>query len=170
MKIRERGLYEKFAKCNREEELKFEFASFFNYKVDTRDDIDLYSEEILYEFKYDINMKNVKSRAKAIAQALYYIRKLKYGRDTRVPSYRICVIDKNEAILIETVQLKEYYFSSKAKAYDWDLQPSNPCVQLVRDLCNCDAVRNIHVYELNQPESEKDLSFKCIDLRVYIRP
>lgn len=160
MKIRERGLYEKFAKCNREEELKFEFASFFNYKVDTRDDIDLYSEEILYEFKYDINMKNVKSRAKAIAQALYYIRKLKYGRDTRVPSYRICVIDKNEAILIETVQLKEYYFSSKAKAYDWDLQPSNPCVKLVRDLCDCDAIRNLHVYELNQPESEKDFISK----------
>jgi len=34
---------------------------FFGYRIDARDDIDLYTEEILYEFKFDINMKNVKS-------------------------------------------------------------------------------------------------------------
>ncbi len=156
MKQKEYGLYDKFIDCNREEELKHEFASFFGYRIDARDDIDLYTEEILYEFKFDINMKNVKSRAKAIAQALYYIRRLKYGRDIRVPSYRICVIDKKEAVLIETVALKDYYYSSKATSYDWDLQPSNPCVKLVRDLCECEAIRNMHIYELDKLESEKD--------------
>lgn len=50
MKQKEYGLYDKFIDCNREEELKHEFASFFGYRIDARDDIDLYAEEILYEF------------------------------------------------------------------------------------------------------------------------
>ena len=45
--------------CNTEEEVKHEFAKYFKYKLDTKERIDLYTESILFEFKYDVNMKSV---------------------------------------------------------------------------------------------------------------
>ena len=155
-KMKEKGLYEKLKLCRTEEEVKYEFAKFFKYKIDARERIDLYTQEILFEFKFDINMDNVSVRSKAIAQALYYIRRLKYGRDVRVPSSRICIVDKNEALFIETDKLKDYYLISKSSKYDWDLAPSNPCKKLVNDLSKCDVVKNAYVFHFNNSESEKD--------------
>ena len=154
--MKEKGLYKRLQLCQTEEEVKYEFAKFFEYKIDTRERIDLYSPEILFEFKYDINMENVGVRSKAIAQALYYIRRLKYGRDIRVPSARICIIDKNGALFIETDKLKDYYLRSKNVKYDWDLAPSNPCKLLVHDLGNCELIKNIYVYHFSNSESEKE--------------
>lgn len=158
--MREKGLYEKLNSCQNEEEVKYEFAKFFDYKIDTSERIDLYSQEILFEFKYDINMNNVNMRSKAIAQALYYMRRLKYGRDIRVPSTRICIVDKNEAIFVETDKLKNYYYISKSMKYDWDLAPSNPCKSLVKDLSNDNIVREIYVYHLDNLESEREFIHK----------
>ncbi len=154
--MREKGLYEKLKLCETEEEVKYEFSKFFSYRIDTREKIDLYSPEILFEFKYNINMNNVNVRSKAIAQALYYIRRLKYGRDSRVPSTRICIVDKNEAVLVETESLKNFFYTSKTANYDWDLAPSNPCKKLVRDLGASDVVKNLMVYNLSNLESEKE--------------
>ena len=97
-----KSLFKILEKCQTEEEVKYEFARYFKYKIDTREQIDLYTPEILFEFKHDINMNNILARSKAIAQALYYIRRLKYGRSIRIPSARICIVDKNEALFIET--------------------------------------------------------------------
>lgn len=160
MFMKEKGLYEKLNSCQNEEEVKYAFAKFFNYKIDTSERIDLYSQEILFEFKYNINMNNVNMRSKAIAQTLYYMRRLKYGRDIRVPSTRICIVDKNEAIFVETEQLKNYYYISKSMKYDWDLAPSNPCKKLVSDLSNDNIVRDIYVYHLDNLESEREFIHK----------
>jgi hypothetical protein len=151
-----KGLYEKLSLCRTEEEVKYEFAKFFKYKIDTRERIDMYTPEILFEFKLHINMDSVQARAKAIAQALYYIRKLTYGRDARIPSARICIVDKNEGLFIETEKLKDYYYLSKAPNYDWDLAPSNPCKKLVYDLKNSGEISNLYVYHFNNAESEKE--------------
>ena len=150
------GLYDKLGKCTREEEVKHEFAKFFHYTLDTRDNIDLYTEEILFEFKYDIKMDNIMERAKAIAQALYYIRRLKYGRDMRIPSGRICVVDKDEALFIETDKLKDYFLISKSSDYDWDLRPSNPCKKLVKALSKDKEVKDTYIYHFNNIESERE--------------
>lgn len=158
--MKEKGLYEKLNSCQNEEEVKYAFAKFFNYKIDTSERIDLYSQEILFEFKYNINMNNVNMRSKAIAQTMYYMRRLKYGRDIRVPSTRICIVDKNEAIFVETEQLKNYYYISKSMKYDWDLAPSNPCKKLVSDLSNDNIVRDIYVYHLDNLESEREFIHK----------
>mgnify|MGYP003302059131 CR=1 FL=1 len=163
--MKTKSLFEKLEYCQTEEEVKYEFARYFKYKIDTRERIDLYTPEILFEFKLDINMNSVLARSKAIAQALYYIRKLKYGRDIRVPSVRICVVDKNEALFIETEKLKEYFYVSKATNYDWDLAPSNPCKRLVHDLSRSNEIRNIYVYQLDNSESEKEFVEKLYSYR-----
>ena len=77
--------------CHTEEEVKSRFAKFFNIELDTQNYIDLYTRGILFEFKYDVNLKSNKQKAKTVAQALYYIRRLKYGKDTKVVSTNICI-------------------------------------------------------------------------------
>ena len=64
--------------CHNEEEVKYEFAKAFQIKIDSQMKMDLYLPTCLFEFKYDKNLKSIIQRARVIAQALYYIRELKY--------------------------------------------------------------------------------------------
>ena len=95
--MKKKHLYELISKPNTEEKLKFLFVKFFDLPIATRKRIDLYTEQILFEFKLDDNLKNLQTRAKVIAQALYYIRRLKLGDDERTASEYICVVSKNFA-------------------------------------------------------------------------
>ena len=150
--------------CKTEEEVKHEFAKFFKYKLDTTERIDLYSEAILYEFKYDVHMTSVRERAKIVAQALYYIRNLKYGNDSRIPSRWICGVDKNEAFLIEAIELKKYYYNSlDSDKYDWDLRPSYPDKKLIEDLTKDKIIKGTFIYRFSDIESQKEF-IKKIEL------
>ena len=66
-------LYTLLSSCQTEEEVKAEFAKFFKLKMNTRHKIDLYTPQVLFEFKYNQNFKNNSSIARAIAQTLYLI-------------------------------------------------------------------------------------------------
>ena len=46
-----------------EEEVKYIFAKFFNLKLSTKNYIDLYTPQILFEFKFDANLKNISTLA-----------------------------------------------------------------------------------------------------------
>lgn len=163
-----KDLYSILEKCTSEEEVKHEFSNYFKFTLDTRDDIDLYTESILFEFKYDVNMSNVYTRSKVLAQALYYIRRLKYGNDGRIPSNYICGVDKNEAFIIKTSELKEYYYSSKkADKYDWDLKPSSPDRKLVNDLSQDNNIKNLFVYKFADVESLDNFKEKIHEYRAY---
>lgn len=142
--------------CHTEEEVKSRFAKFFNIELDTQNYIDLYTRGILFEFKYDVNLKSNKQKAKTVAQALYYIRRLKYGKDTKVVSTNICIVDKNEAILLKTESLSNYYLKSKATKYDWDLAPSSPCKKLVEDLSKEPLIRDCHTYQFDVEADEQN--------------
>lgn len=159
-----RRLHKALDNCNTEEEVKSEFSKYFGFRLDTQKNIDLYTPEILFEFKYEMNFQKVKQRAKVIAQTLYYIRRLKYGNEIRTPSNVICVVDKKEAFFIETEKLSEFYYKSKAKKYDWDLAASTPCKLLVADLCESDIIKDIHVYLFTEEISESDF---CNQLKNY---
>ena len=149
-----KDLYSILSKCSTEEEVKYEFAKFFRFKLDTKERIDLYTESILFEFKYDVNLKSVHARSRVIAQSLYYIRRLKYGSDSRAPSRWICAVDKNEAVIVEATDLKKYYYSSmNASKYDWDLRPSYPDSKLVNDLSRDDIILKLFVYDFSDKES-----------------
>jgi hypothetical protein len=139
------------ADCKTEEEVKSEFAKFFKYKLDTRLRMDLYTSNILFEFKYSRNFQAHNTKAPVIAQALYYIREIKYGKlELSVPAY-ICVVDKNEAFFVETTACKAVYDSQDEK-FDWDRAPSTPCPNIVKAVSKLEKVKHAHVYSFSQDE------------------
>lgn len=138
------------AKCHNEEEVKENFASAFEYKYDTHMRMDLYTTNILFEFKYDKKMHSLSQRAKVIAQMLYYVRELKYGRDSQPIPNTLCGIDKNEAFFVSTKDYKEIY-TSDAKKYDWDRAASTPCPNIVKKVQEIEATVKTHVYSFLNP-------------------
>lgn len=145
-------LREYISAAQTEEELKFAVAKYFDLRVSTKNRIDLYTEQILFEFKFDVNLKNVQTLAKVVAQALYYIRRLKFFDDERAPSQNICVVTKRFAAFFTTEIFAEFY--DDKILYDWDLKPSSPCKKLVSALADFDAVIKAHVFDFAQSNEE----------------
>lgn len=142
-------------KGHTEEDIKNAYAKHFGIAYDTSDRHDLYTSQVLFEFKYDKNIENLRARATILAQTLYYVHRLKYGyTDKNIPPV-ICIADKNEAILTETILWKEYTTDNEEK-YDWDLAPSIPDHILVEDLMKNNELKHIHIYKI-QTEKEYDL-------------
>lgn len=141
-----KNLFDALSGCATEEEVKFNFASFFRIKLDTKKKIDLYTPQILFEFKLDGEFFKLERRARAFAQSLYYIRRLKFGDDTRAPSRSIAVVDKHSAAIIPTERLENYCRSNK---YDWDRAPSTPCKILIDDLIDDRDVRECRVFDFS---------------------
>lgn len=121
--------------CQKEEEVKAEFCKFFKMKIFALRGIDHYTEHVLFEFKYDRNLKNPENVARVLAQTMYYARLLKYGAGlTKYPLPPvICVVDKNEAFFADTKDYVKFY-AAKGDRYDWDRAPSTPCPKLVGDV------------------------------------
>ena len=128
------------------------FAKFFHVKLSTKNFIDLYTPQILFEFKLDAPLKNINTRAKVIAQTLYYVRRLKFGKDYREVSQNICAVTKNAAVFFPTETFADFY--DDANAYDWDLAPSSPCKKLVAALTEDEIIRDARVYDFSRIDNE----------------
>lgn len=148
-----RNLFADLKTANTEEEVKNLFARFFKLKLDTKNFIDLYTPQILFEFKFDADLNNLQNRAKFFAQALYYIRRLKYENDPRTPSRFICVVTKFAAAILNTANFKNYY-SASWKTYDWDRAASSPDKNLISNLAEDKNLRDCHVYNFKIREDE----------------
>ena len=146
-------LYEILKPCKKEEEVKSEVAKFFKFKINADGLIDHYSENILWEFKLDKNFKNIKNISVVIAQTMYYVRFLKFGKtNKRIPPH-ILVIDKNEAFIFETSSYKTYYSNDK---YDWDRAASSPDPILVDAIARSKYTSQIHIYNFSILEEENN--------------
>jgi hypothetical protein len=158
-------LYDVLSVCETEEEVKSEFAKYFKFKIKTKQRFDHYSTQILYEFKYDKNLKNVPVRARIIAQTMYYIRELKFGSGTKpIPPF-ICIVDKNETFIFETKKFKDFYSDTRRTKYDWDRAPSIPCPVLVKEISEYPFTASIHVYTLESEEDENNFIKKHAEAR-----
>ncbi len=154
-------LFDTLKTCHDEEEVKSEFAKYFKIKLNThRYKIDLYTEQALYEFKYDRNFRRKTERSKVIAQTLYYIRKLKYGSLTEPVPDTIVVVDKNEGFFVQTTTFQHFYNAS-AK-YDWDRAASQPDPVLVTALKASKLIADIRVFSFAD-ETEEALFVSQID-------
>ena len=109
-------LYDVLSSCQTEEEVKAEFAKYFKIKINTRYRIDLYTPQVLFEFKYDQNFHNHSAVARVIAQTLYYVRRLKYGISYDPVPPTICIVDKDEGFFVHTKDFSDYYNASKKYA------------------------------------------------------
>jgi hypothetical protein len=134
----------------REEEVKSEFCKAFKINLDTSWGMDLYTEEILYEFKYDKGFERVRKRARVIAQLLYYVNRLKNSRnDYRVIPPFLCGVDKRGAFFVQTSAYKKICEDNK---YDWERAPSTPDPKIVEKVAEYRATKDAHAYNFSSPE------------------
>lgn len=146
---------ESVKKAKTEEDVKNAYARYFDISYDTSDRMDLYTTGVLFEFKYDKNIKSLRIRSHVLAQTLYYIRQIKYGSDYDKPIPPIlCLADINEAIITETALWQPFYDDQEEK-YDWDLTPSSPDIKLVEAIEASQMARDLHVYDIT---NESDFS------------
>ena len=146
-------LYTILQTCHDEEEVKSKFAKYFGLPMVTHKcRIDLYTEQALYEFKHDKDFNNVKSRAKVVAQTLYYIRDLKFGTLTDLVPSTIVIACKNSGFIVNTSSFHHFYNADMK--YDWDRAASKPDPVLVDSLKASDLILDIHVYDFSIEQEE----------------
>lgn len=134
-------------KGSTEEDIKNGYAHHFGIRYDTAGKHDLYTPHVLFEFKFDKNFTNLRTRATVVAQILYYIRRLKFGYTEKPIPPILCLADKNEAILTETTKWRAFYSETNGN-YDWDVAPSNPDPKLINDIFESEELRNLHIYNI----------------------
>ena len=137
-----------------EEDVKAAYRKFFSLPQDSSKHQDLYTPQILFEFKFDRNLTNNHVKAEVFAQILYYVHRLKFEANTKpIPPF-LCLADVNEMILTETIHWERFYNSIE---YDWDAAPSSPDTTLIRDLEATEELKHFHVFPLFELEELKTI-------------
>ncbi|MCL2074414.1 MAG: hypothetical protein FWH18_10855 [Marinilabiliaceae bacterium] len=130
-----------------EEVVKATYAYYFGIKYDTSHHHDLYTPQVLFEFKMERNLQNLKALATVLAQALYYIRRLIYVEVEKPVPFFICLADKDGAALTEIRKWNNYYSND---SYDWDRPASKPDPKLVDHLVKEPETSKIHIYAVTK--------------------
>ena len=177
------------SRCKVEDDVRAAYAKFFDIPFDASEYIDLYTPQVLFEFKYDKNLSRSHEKARVLAQALYYVRRLRYGdidelntekestlfsqdqmqelmQGLRPVPPTICLADVNEAVLTQT-ELWLFFIEDMQNKYDWTLSPSTPDEQLVKDLASTPDLQSLHTYEFENDQELKlfnESLTKCLEL------
>jgi len=133
-------------KAKTEEEVKHAYAEHFGLDYDTEFRHDLYSREVFYEFKFFRNLQKRDARAAVLAQVMYYIRRLRLGHADKVVPPIICVAAGRQTFFRETIKWRRFY--TRDNKYDWDVAPSTPDKELVKDLVACAETNSIKVFDV----------------------
>lgn len=132
-------------KASVEEDVKAAYRTFFSLPQDSSQHQDLYTQKILFEFKYDKNFKSKHVKAEVLAQILYYVHRLKFDIDTKpIPPY-LSLADVNEVIVTKTIAWERFYNETK---YDWSAAPSSPDMLLIRDVEISNEINELRVFNL----------------------
>lgn len=143
------NFHKELRKASVEEDVKAAYRTFFGLPQDSSRHQDLYTSQILFEFKFDKNFGNNHVKAEVLAQVLYYVHRLKFESNTKsIPPF-LCLADVNEMILTETIQWESFYNNIE---YDWDAAPSSPDTKLIRDLETTEILKNLQVFHLFELE------------------
>ena len=140
-------LLKQLAKTKTEEEVKSAWAKCFELEYDTSDDIDLYTRQVLFEFKFDKQLTQAPQLATVIAQVMYYLRRLKFGYSKKGIPPTFCIADRNECVFCKVIDWRDLYLD-EAEAFDWDLPPSSPDSKLVTAVKKHGAFKTLQVLDL----------------------
>ena len=108
-----------------------------------RFNIDCYHENVLFEFKYDKDVK----KSDVIAQAVYYLNIL-YKNGEKIPPF-LSLISINECAVFETRIFEDIFTTNK---YFIEGSPSNPSTVVVE---LCDQYKN-NLYYYSDFEAEQN--------------
>ncbi len=145
-----RDFYNALYSSAEESEVVIAYIRFFNLKVDMKQRHDLYTPQMLYEFKWDRNFKSRQVRAEVLAQLIYYVYGMRFNpTEKEIPKY-LCLADRNEIIITET-ELWLKYFEQEQGKYDWSYAASSPDLQLVSDLEKDEQLATMPYFNLMSP-------------------
>jgi len=130
----------KLDKCRTEEAVKSAFVKEFKLEFNSDNRVDLLVPPVLFEFKLDLNL--AAKWPVVLAQALYYVRRIRDESATEMPSY-IALVDKNEGTVTSVDTWKTFLDGD----YDWERAPSSPCPKLVQDIT--DSKNAIRILDFN---------------------
>ncbi|MEQ1514385.1 MAG: hypothetical protein ABL934_17150 [Lysobacteraceae bacterium] len=149
-------LLQSLAKTKTEEEVKSVWANHLKLVYDTSDDHDLYSPQVIFEFKYDRKLSNASQLAPVIAQLMYYLHRLKYKQSKKPIPQAWCAADRNVAVFGEVHDWSDLY-SDDGERFDWSLRPSSPDPRLVAAVRSHDAFRRVVARNLEIPAEAEAL-------------
>lgn len=141
------ALVKQLHKATTEEDVKHAWAKNLAIDYNTSDDHDLYTEQILFEFKVHKNFENKAQLAAVLAQLLYYLRRLKFGVSDKAIPPEFCLADRDQAVIGNVADFREL-FAEEQSQFDWDLRPSSPDPSLVAAVQKHKAFKALHVYRL----------------------
>ena len=114
--------YEELKKSLREDEVKSQVLMDLGINLDMRYNIDCYHENVLFEFKFDKDVR----KEEVIAQAMYYLNILFFKGD-KLPSF-FSLINVNECAVFETNLFKDI-FTNKSNFVEGS--PSSPSIKVM---------------------------------------
>ena len=150
------GIFEALKNTTREDEVKALFLTELNIPLDMRYSIDCYTRNVLFEFKYEADVK----KSVVLAQALYYLNTLFINGEC-IPIY-VALINKKEVVIYETKTLKSIYEDSSIFILG---SPSGPCQE---SITKASAVTNI-LYFYSELDEEEDLVVSINSLKDLLR-
>lgn len=130
-------------KAQTEEDVKAAWAKVLGVDYNTADAHDLYTPQVLFEFKFDKQLAHAEGRAPVVAQVMYYLRRLKFGESKKAIPPHFCIADKTACAIGEVADWKDL-FTDDAGRFDWDVRPSSPDPLLVTAVHKHPAFRKLH--------------------------
>lgn len=143
-------------KAQREEDVKAAWAKTLGIDYDTSDYHDLYTPQVLFEFKFDRKSAQAANRAPVVAQVMYYLRRLKFGESKKAIPPCFCIADKAACAIGDVADWKAL-FTDTAERFDWDLQPSSPDPRLVAAVRKHPAFKKLHPREMHITEEAQSV-------------
>lgn len=144
------ALLKRLDKSRTEEDVKAAWARHLRLDYGTADDHDLYSPQVLFEFKYDRKLSNASQLAPVLAQLMYYLHRLKYHQSSKPIPLEWCAADKNEMVFGQVADWSDVYGDDGSR-FDWSLRPSSPDPKLVAAVRSHPAFRNVIARNLAIP-------------------
>ncbi len=120
-------------------------------EYDTSDDIDLYTPQVIFEFKYGADLLKRPNTALVIAQTLYYIRRLKLGLGRKGIPATFALIDRTSVVLGQVADWRDL-FTDAEERFDWDLRPSSPDPRLVATILGHAALKAVDAFSMESTE------------------
>jgi hypothetical protein len=109
----------RLARANREEDVKAAWAKALALDYDTSEDIDLYTPQVLSEFKHVAGLTQTARCAQVLAQVMYYLRRLRLGYDRRAVPKMLALIDRDTVVLSAVGDWRDIFGDSEGR-FDWE--------------------------------------------------
>ena len=154
-------LRDKLGVVGTEEEVKAAWAKALAIDYDTSEDVDLYTPQVLFEFKLSGQLSQASRCAAVLAQVMYYLRRLKLGHDRRAIPSKVALIDR-ETVVISDVSEWSDLFSESEGRFDWDLAPSKPDQRMAPIIQGHAAIRRLTLFNTTR-DAELEAALRALD-------